>query len=54
MKAVDQQDPAGRAVSPSYASADTDPDDVAAWECLGDGLWLPRRVRGSNRGRPLG
>ena len=28
--------------------------DLPAWETLGDGYWLPQRVRGSNRGRALG
>lgn len=28
--------------------------DLPAWESLGDGYWLPQRVRGSNRGRALG
>lgn len=26
----------------------------AAWSPVGDGRWLPYRVRGSNRGRALG
>lgn len=28
--------------------------EAGAWEALGDGLWQPHRVRGSNRGRALG
>lgn len=41
------------------AARQTQPDgthtgEAGAWEALGDGLWQPRRVRGSNRGRALG
>lgn len=30
------------------------PVENSAWESLGDGYWLPHRIRGSNRGRALG
>ncbi len=32
----------------------TDPTDVAAWEEVADGRFMPRRVRGSCQGRALG
>jgi hypothetical protein len=30
------------------------PDEVAAWEEIEAGRFMPRRVRGSDRGRALG
>jgi hypothetical protein len=39
---------------PGQAGDAAQRDDIPAWEPLGDGYWLPHRVRGSNRGRALG
>ena len=35
-------------------AADTPTDDVAAWEEIEAGRFMPRRIRGSFRGRALG
>lgn len=44
-----------RSVSAADGRADDGLErDLPAWETLGDGYWLPQRVRGSNRGRALG
>jgi hypothetical protein len=36
------------------ASALTRPNDVSAWELVDVGRYMPRRIRGSYRGRELG
>ena len=36
------------------AAEQSPPDDVAAWEEVEAGRFMPRRVRGSDRGRALG
>jgi hypothetical protein len=33
---------------------DTGPDEVRAWEEIDTGRFMPRRIRGSYRGRALG
>jgi hypothetical protein len=37
-----------------HFSAEVDPAEVAAWTEIEDGRYMPRRVRGSFRGRALG
>lgn len=33
---------------------DSEPEAVPAWEQIESGRYMPRRIRGSNRGRELG
>jgi len=35
-------------------TGDTGPDEAQAWEQVAEGRFMPRRVRGSYRGRALG
>lgn len=56
---MDSEQARGRDHRRSASAADDRADDglerdLPAWETLGDGYWLPQRVRGSNRGRALG
>lgn len=54
MKRESHDETADRSVRPSYEASGRERDDLPAWEPIGDGYWLPQRVRGSNRGRALG
>jgi hypothetical protein len=38
---------------PHFAEID-DPEKLKAWEEIDIGRYMPRRIRGSNRGRALG
>ncbi len=38
----------------SLAANEVPADEVAAWEQLEPGRYMPRRIRGSNRGGKLG
>jgi len=55
MERDSQRETTGRIVPPSFETAEgKEQEDIPAWEPVGDGYWLPQRVRGSNRGRALG
>jgi hypothetical protein len=40
--------------SAPHFSADVETDDVRAWEEIDTGRFMPRRIRGSYKGRALG
>ena len=39
---------------PPQFTDEAEPDDVPAWEQIETGRYMPRRIRGSCRGRELG
>jgi hypothetical protein len=38
----------------AHFAADADADSIAAWEEVAAGRYMPRRFKGSNKGRALG
>jgi hypothetical protein len=44
---------AERAAAAQFAD-ESGPDEGAAWEEVGSGRYMPRRIKGSYRGRALG
>jgi hypothetical protein len=40
--------------SQSHLPGDSESPQVPAWELVDTGRYMPRRIRGSNRGRELG
>jgi hypothetical protein len=56
MQTETPRDPSGdveRATAAQFAD-DTAPTDVAAWEQVDTGRYMPRRIKGSCKGRALG
>jgi hypothetical protein len=49
----DRADEAERAATAQFAG-EAEPGEVAAWEEIGSGRYMPRRIRGSFKGRALG
>ena len=50
MKPEEPHDPTGDA----HFRAEAEPDEVTAWEQVDTGRYMPRRIKGSCKGRALG
>jgi len=54
MEAARSHDEGGGIESTPHFSDDAGPDEVQAWEEVETGRYMPRRIRGSYKGRALG
>jgi hypothetical protein len=53
MQSEQERDQAGDATAAQFA-VDTESADVCAWEQVDIGRYMPRRIKGSCKGRALG
>ena len=54
MKAARPENNSGGLEAAPHFSDDAGPDEVRAWEEIETGRYMPRRIRGSYKGRALG
>jgi hypothetical protein len=54
MEPARPQDEGGSAEGAPHFIDDAGPDEVQAWEEVETGRYMPRRIRGSYKGRALG
>jgi len=54
MEATQSPGESGELERGPHFAEDTGPEQSQAWEQIESGRYMPRRIRGSNRGRALG
>jgi hypothetical protein len=53
MSSEQQRDEAGQVTAAQFA-VEPEPDEIRAWEQVDEGRYMPRRIKGSCKGRALG